>query len=59
MHHAKKFTIISADLMIPEKKDTVVAIIKGSAQLFKLYPKLSSMCNHGSYNLNHYDHVQF
>jgi len=45
----KKFTIISADLMIP-------VTYSRSAQLFKLYSKHSSMC---SYNLDHYDHVRF
>jgi len=34
-------------------------MIKGSAQLLKLYPKLSSMCNNCSYNLDYSDHVRF
>jgi len=34
-------------------------MFKGSAQLLKLYPKRSSMCNHRSYNLDHSDHVRF
>ena len=40
-------------------KHTVVTIIKDSAQLFNLYPNLSSMCSYRSYNLDHYDHVRF
>jgi len=34
-------------------------MIKGSTQLFKLYPKLSSKCNNRSYNLDPSDHVRF
>jgi len=33
-------------------------MIKDSAQLLKVYLKLSSMCNHRSYNLDHSEHVR-
>ena len=46
--------------MIPETYIyTVVLLIKGLAQLLELYPKLSSMWNDRSYNLDHSNHVHF
>jgi len=46
--------------MIPETYIyTVVLMIKGLAQLLELYPKLSSMWNDRSYNLDHSDHMRF
>ena len=39
--------------------DTVVLVIKGQAQLLKLYPKHSSMSNSRHYHLDHSDHVRF
>ena len=46
--------------MIPETYIyTVVLMIKCLAQLLELYPKLSSMWNDRSYNLDYSDHVRF
>jgi len=54
------YDFFSEDLMTPETYIyTVVLLIKGLAQLLELYPKLSSMWNDRSYNLDHSDHVHF